>query len=118
MTEARSTTTGASVRACTAVRSYSTRTTVRPVSKSAMKPCKRHRLLGFLVTMFALFVLANVTVRVLPTNLQELSLTPTVVSAMPWFTLPGLIALLPTIVSWRILAVLITVAAVACDGYW
>lgn len=40
------------------------------------------------------------------------------VSATPWFTLLGLIALLLAIVSRRILAALIAIAAIACNGYW
>ena len=43
---------------------------------------------------------------------------PIVVSATPWFTLLGLIALLLAIVSRRILAALIAIAAIACNGYW
>lgn len=59
MAKARSTTTGASVRARAAAKPRSARATARPVSKSAVKPHKRHRLLGFLATMFALLALAG-----------------------------------------------------------
>ena len=45
-------------------------------------------------------------------------MSPIVVSATPWFTLLGLIALLLAIVSRRILAALIAIAAIACNGYW
>ncbi|EIJ23140.1 endonuclease/exonuclease/phosphatase domain protein [Bifidobacterium longum subsp. longum 2-2B] len=83
-----------------------------------MKPHKRHRLLGFLATMFALLALAGAAARALPADLQELPFAPIVVSATPWFTLLGLIALLLAIVSRRILAALIAIAAIACNGYW
>ena len=94
MAKARSTTTGASVRARAAAKPRSARATARPVSKSAVKPHKRHRLLGFLATMFALLALAGAAARALPADLQELPFAPIVVSATPWFTLLGLIALL------------------------
>ena len=118
MAKARSTTTGASVRARAAAKPRSARATARPVSKSAVKPHKRHRLLGFLATMFALLALAGAAARALPADLQELPFAPIVVSATPWFTLLGLIALLLAIVSRRILAALIAIAAIACNGYW
>ena len=111
-------TTGASVRARAAAKPRSARATARPVSKSAVKPHKRHRLLGFLATMFALLALAGAAARALPADLQELPFAPIVVSATPWFTLLGLIALLLAIVSRRILAALIAIAAIACNGYW
>ena len=113
MAKARSTTTGASVRARAAAKPRSARATARPVSKSAVKPHKRHRLLGFLATMFALLALAGAAARALPADLQELPFAPIVVSATPWFTLLGLIALLLAIVSRRILAALIAIAAIA-----
>ena len=106
MAKARSTTTGASVRARAAAKPRSARATARPVSKSAVKPHKRHRLLGFLATMFALLALAGTAARALPADLQELPFVPIVVSATPWFTLLRLIALLLAIVSRRILAAL------------
>ena len=112
MAKARSTTTGASVRARAAAKPRSARATARPVSKSAVKPHKRHRLLGFLATMFALLALAGAAARALPADLQELPFAPIVVSATPWFTLLGLIALLLAIVSRRILAALIAIAAI------
>ena len=118
MAKARSTTTGASVRARAAAKPRSAKATARPVSKSAVKPHKRHRLLGFLATMFALLALAGTAARALPADLQELPFVPIVVSATPWFTLLGLIALLLAIVSRRILAALIAIAAIACNGYW
>ena len=118
MAKARSTTTGASVRARAAAKPRSARATARPVSKSAVKPHKRHRLLGFLATMFALLALAGAAARALPADLQELPFAPIVVSATPWFTVLGLIALLLAIVSRRILAALIAIAAIACNGYW
>ena len=130
MAKARSTTTGASVRARAAAKPRSARATARPVSKSAVKPHKRHRLLGFLATMFAILALdavlqregsgalAGAAARALPADLQELPFVPIVVSATPWFTLLGLIALLLAIVSRRILAALIAIAAIACNGYW
>ena len=118
MAKARSTTTGASVRARAAAKPRSAKATARPVSKSAVKPHKRHRLLGFLATMFALLALAGAAARALPADLQELPFAPIVVSATPWFTLLGLIALLLAIVSRRILAALIAIAAIACNGYW
>lgn len=74
MAKARSTTTGASVRARAAAKPRSARATARPVSKSAVKPHKRHRLLGFLATMFALLALAGAAARALPADLQELPL--------------------------------------------
>ena len=112
MAKARSTTTGASVRARAAAKPRSARATARPVSKSAVKPHKRHRLLGFLATVFALLALAGAAARALPADLQELPFAPIVVSATPWFTLLGLIALLLSIVSRRILAALIAIAAI------
>ena len=118
MAKARSTTTGASVRARAAAKPRSAKATARPVSKSAVKPHKRHRLLGFLATMFALLALAGTAARALPADLQEPPFVPIVVSATPWFTLLGLIALLLAIVSRRILAALIAIAAIACNGYW
>ena len=72
MAKARSTTTGASVRARAAAKPRSAKATARPVSKSAVKPHKRHRLLGFLATMFALLALAGTAARALPADLQEL----------------------------------------------
>ncbi len=69
MAKARSTTTGASVRARAAAKPRSARATARPVSKSAVKPHKRHRLLGFLATMFALLALAGAAARALPADL-------------------------------------------------
>ena len=72
MAKARSTTTGASVRARAAAKPRSAKATARPVSKSAVKPHKRHRLLGFLATMFALLALAGAAARALPADLQEL----------------------------------------------
>lgn len=68
--------------------------------------------------MFALLALAGAAARALPADLQELPFAPIVVSATPWFTLLGLIALLLAIVSRRILAALIAIAAIACNGYW
>ena len=71
MAKARSTTTGASVRARAAAKPRSARATARPVSKSAVKPHKRHRLLGFLATMFALLALAGAAARALPADYRN-----------------------------------------------
>lgn len=118
MAKARSTTTGASVRARATSKPRSAKAPARPVSKSAVKPRKRHHLLGFLAAIFALLALAGTAARALPADLQELPFVPIVVSATPWFMLLGLVALLLAIVSRRILAALIAAAAIACNGYW
>ena len=118
MAKARSTTTGASVRARATSKPRSAKAPARPVSKSAVKPRKRHHLLGFLAAIFALLALAGTAARALPADLQELPFVPIVVSATPWFMLLGLGALLLAIVSRRILAALIAAAAIACNGYW
>ena len=117
MAKARSTTTGASVRARATSKPRSAKAPARPVSKSAVKPRKRHHLLGFLAAIFALLALAGTAARALPADLQELPFVPIVVSATPWFMLLGLVALLLAIVSRRILAALIAAAAIACNGY-
>lgn len=118
MAKARSTTTGASVRARATSKPRSAKAPACPVSKSAVKPRKRHHLLGFLAAIFALLALADTAARALPADLQELPFVPIVVSATPWFMLLGLVALLLAIVSRRILAALIAAAAIACNGYW
>ena len=119
MAKARSTTTGASVRARAAAKPRSARSHGTPsiqVCREATQTASS--CLVFLATMFALLALAGTAARALPADLQELPFVPIVVSATPWFTLLGLIALLLAIVSRRILAALIAIAAIACNGYW
>ncbi|MBW3089423.1 endonuclease/exonuclease/phosphatase family protein [Bifidobacterium sp. 82T25] len=78
----------------------------------------RNRLLGLLSALFALAALIGTAARALPGDLQELPYVPIVVSATPWFALLALIALLLAIVSHRILAALLAVAAIGLNGYW
>ncbi|MBT1175060.1 endonuclease/exonuclease/phosphatase family protein [Bifidobacterium sp. LC6] len=68
--------------------------------------------------MFAVLTLLATAARALPADLQELPYVPIVISATPWFMLLGLIALLLAIMSRRILAALIAIAAVALNAYW
>ena len=83
-----------------------------------MKPHKRHRLLGFLATMFALACPCR---RCRPRAACRFTGTAIcadcgIGSAMVHACLA--IALLLAIVSRRILAALIAIAAIACNGYW
>ncbi|PJM78190.1 endonuclease/exonuclease/phosphatase family protein [Bifidobacterium felsineum] len=94
------------------------RPSAKPYTKEQLKPHKKHRFLGFLACVFALLTLFATAARALPADLQELPYVPILISATPWFMLLGLIALLLAIVSRKILAALIAIAAVALNGYW
>jgi endonuclease/exonuclease/phosphatase (EEP) superfamily protein YafD len=71
-----------------------------------------------LAAVLAIIALLCTAARALPSNLQALPFIPVLVSATPWFTLLALVALLLAILSCRILAALIAVAAIGLNIYW
>lgn len=101
----------------------------RPASRSPRTPSsarggntkttrKAHRILGLLAGLCAFAALICTALRALPGDLQELPYVPVVVSATPWFALIALLALLAAIVSRRVIAALIAIAAIGLNGYW
>ena len=103
----------------TAAKSRKTaKTAASPVSKTEVKPRRKHHFLGFLALILTLAALLCTTMRSLPSDLQELPFVPVVVSATPWFAALALAGLLLTVVSRRVLVALLAIAAIGLNGYW
>ncbi|KAA8823131.1 endonuclease/exonuclease/phosphatase family protein [Bifidobacterium reuteri] len=90
----------------------------KPYTKEQLHHHNSHRFLGFLAALFAIAALICTAARALPADLQALPYVPVAIAATPWFALLGLIALLMAIMSRKVLAALIAVAAVGINGYW
>lgn len=87
-------------------------------AKKQPAPRKQRRFLGLIAGIFAIAALICTAARALPSDLQELPYVPIIISATPWFALLGLVALLLAILSRKVLAALIAIAAVGLNGYW
>lgn len=127
MTKSRNTTTGTKPRG-NSTKSKPTRTQPksaqrtrsysRPVSKTAVKPHRRHHIFGALTLLLATIALICTAARLLPATIQSLPFVPIVISATPWFTGLALLTLLLAIPLRRPLAALVAIAAIGLNVYW
>lgn len=86
----------------------------RSSQRQNMLPLKRrHRVLGGIAVICAIFAVIGTSARMLPSELQSLPYIPVIVAATPWFALLALLALILAVISRRWIAML---AAIACLG--
>lgn len=93
---------------------------VKPIR--TLKKAKSHRVRNFICAVIAfvcsLAALLGTATHILPEELQALPYMPVVVSLVPWFMLPALIALVCGIVSKRTVSIVMAVLAIALQVFW